>query len=689
MPIFGALRRTSGDVGEDLMLPTVPNLAPCPRLGRAAVLGVNSGDPEAYANGAVYLHVHARRASTPPDRPGLFVEGVGTNTDTHLAPGGRHGGLRLGLQPGKIYTCSVDVILDDRLSGALTGSRLSIAPGCVVHGTTRWAYSSSLRAPNEPGTYRLSTTFRVPADATDAWVRLICGMTGTGGIVGWDRFQLTPTMTALPYFDGDTPDDRWYTYNWSGEPDSSASIRTVRPPAESWPEPIDLTGSGEPPVLVSILTEIERRTGVLLIEESELLAAHLDNLRSGRYEHLAKAAGLLIAEARSWSDGFVSGETTLKPGTKTTTKLTALAENSNSPAIAAIAGRRLSQRRAWEAAVAPLRIAAASGADVRDSYRLAFALEQIGQRAEIAELVRSAAAREQQPPFDVRKAASIDVNRFAPRYEVGCFLAEHLAEIQDRAERTHKLFIGGLGELPVFSYWGQGYDHAPPVVTACRQALERLNPASQLHFIDNRSLPYYADFPDSLLKVSADQPALFSDALRVDLLARYGGIWLDATCLTTAPLTASAQDLVRPGFFAFNYTESRISSWFMAARPDSRIVAMLRAALLTWFDHGMGLVDYYLIHHIFEMLYRLDPGFTAEWDRGVRLGSRPPHKLQLMMYDDADRGELQAVLGSSFIHKLTHKLNRQYREGQISPYSGLAEVIRSAGAGLPADPPPA
>jgi hypothetical protein len=661
-------------------MPAVRNLVACPRLGKATLQGVQVNDPGGYVTGAVYVHVHARQVPGTEGSTALHIEGTGTDTDTHVAPGGRHGGLRLGMRPGQIYTCSVDVTLDRRLAGALAPSRLSIAPGCVVDGATRWAYSSSNRAPNEPGRYRLHTTFRVPADATEAWVRLIGGMTAKAGSVAWDRFQLTPALQDVGYFDGDTPADRWYEYNWLGKPGASESVRTMRDPAKSWPE-LD-KADPDPAAPGEILGEIEVRAERLLVGEAERLLGLLTSVATHRHQDLVQAATLLIDEARNRIDFLVGndlGEPPAKVRNKSTARIAGLVETTGSPAVASLAGKRLIRNGSWEAAVSTLRIATQSQAEPMDNYRLAFALERLGRREEIGRLVRETADRQQRAPFDVRKAAAIDVNRFAPRYEVGAFLADHLDDIQERADRASDLFTGGLGEFPVFSYWGQGYDQAPPVVLACRRALERHNPAAQLHFLDDATLPYYAEFPDTLLKASRDQPALFSDALRVELLARYGGIWLDATCLTTAPLTESVQNLVGSGFFAFNYVESRISSWFMLAGRESRVVALLRAALLTWFEYGQQLVDYYLIHHIFEMLYRLDDRFAAEWDSGRRLSSRPPHELQLVMYDEADPVKLRELLASSFVHKLTHKLNRQYRAGHISPHSYLAAIVRGAG----------
>ena len=94
--------------------------------------------------------------------------------------------------------------------------------------TTRWALAQSSRARNEFGHHRISVTFTVPEDAKAAWIRLHSGMAAEHGVVYWYDYALTETDHPVDYFDGSTPDDDFFTYEWTGAPDASPSRRTVR-----------------------------------------------------------------------------------------------------------------------------------------------------------------------------------------------------------------------------------------------------------------------------------------------------------------------------------------------------------------------------------------------------------------------------------------------------------------------------
>lgn len=91
-----------------------------------------------------------------------------------------------------------------------------------------------------------------------------------------------------------------------------------------------------------------------------------------------------------------------------------------------------------------------------------------------------------------------------------------------------------------------------------------------------------------------------------------------------------------------------------------------------WWEKRAELVDYFLLHHVFEMLYHLDDDFRAEWEKGLRLSSRPPHALQVAMLFPFDAETFDAFMRDAFVHKLRHK----YKPHHVSSDSYLAHVIR-------------
>jgi hypothetical protein len=140
------------------------------------------------------------------------------------------------------------------------------------------------------------------------------------------------------------------------------------------------------------------------------------------------------------------------------------------------------------------------------------------------------------------------------------------------------------------------------------------------------------------------------------------------------PLAARVEGLLESAdTFGFTYSAPMISSWFLASRPQSYIIHLWRAAMFMWWEERAELIGYFLLHHFFEMLYELDDRFRADWDKGTRLSSHPPHALQATMLADYEPTRYQDALKNSFIHKLTHKARKPVI---VSPDSFISHFVR-------------
>ena len=85
--------------------------------------------------------------------------------------------------------------------------------------------------------------------------------------------------------------------------------------------------------------------------------------------------------------------------------------------------------------------------------------------------------------------------------------------------------------------WLQGLDNAPDIVKACLRSLQRHLPKDyEIRIIDEHNWKEWVTLPQYIVeKRSAGRipAALFSDLLRLELLIKYGGTWIDATVLCT------------------------------------------------------------------------------------------------------------------------------------------------------------
>lgn len=84
----------------------------------------------------------------------------------------------------------------------------------------------------------------------------------------------------------------------------------------------------------------------------------------------------------------------------------------------------------------------------------------------------------------------------------------------------------------IWVMWWQGEDKMPPIVQACWSQLNAVATHIPVFLITKKNWRQYVEIPDYIVaKVDAGAISLthFSDIIRVCLLEKYGGLWLDAT----------------------------------------------------------------------------------------------------------------------------------------------------------------
>ena len=212
----------------------------------------------------------------------------------------------------------------------------------------------------------------------------------------------------------------------------------------------------------------------------------------------------------------------------------------------------------------------------------------------------------------------------------------------------------------VWVCWLQGFDKAPELVKMCVDSMRKYLVDKEIVLVTYKNFHEYAELPDIIVtKYEKGQipPALFSDLLRLELLIRHGGTWMDASMLCTGshyPKEIMDCDLFM--FQALVKGDPRFhgaSNWFITACTNNRPLMVLRDVLLQyWHDYNCTL-NYYMFHDFFYEIAKLFPEEIAAMPRKNRL-------LPLMLLDKngniIDRERLQELKKRCCFHKLNYRL---------------------------------
>jgi hypothetical protein len=161
--------------------------------------------------------------------------------------------------------------------------------------------------------------------------------------------------------------------------------------------------------------------------------------------------------------------------------------------------------------------------------------------------------------------------------------------------------LGGAGfaappsALPaiLWTYWAT--TPVPPFVAQCIQTWRRVAPNHEIRLVDRTTVGRWLG--DTWDEAAFDQlpPYRQADWLRLQLLQRHGGIWMDASTLLTCDLDwvhhrhadLGGRGLV--GFYIDRYTrdlsQPMIENWFVAAAPGDSFIAAWAVEL----DHALAL----------------------------------------------------------------------------------------------------
>ena len=161
-------------------------------------------------------------------------------------------------------------------------------------------------------------------------------------------------------------------------------------------------------------------------------------------------------------------------------------------------------------------------------------------------------------------------------------------------------FAQGEPDIPVipkiiWSYWEQGLENAPGVVKRCVKNWARISPGWEIRMLDKRSVYQYlhaTDFSISIRKYNLQKK---SDIIRLCLLEKYGGVWLDSSIFLMESLEwihdkqkkhhSSLVMYYIPGKTT-NDDFPVLESWFIAAIPHQPFIQAWRKDFQEFIDIG-------------------------------------------------------------------------------------------------------
>ena len=213
--------------------------------------------------------------------------------------------------------------------------------------------------------------------------------------------------------------------------------------------------------------------------------------------------------------------------------------------------------------------------------------------------------------------------------------------------------------------WFQGIEKAPELVKVCYNSVVKNYNDKQIIVLTEENYKQYVDIPEYILKKWEKGYitfAHFSDILRIELLSKYGGLWIDSTIFTTKKSDLVFNDNIE--LFVFKQVDLDrknsltvvASNWLIYANKDNNIINLTKKLLYQYWKDYNHAINYNIFHIFFKFATEV---YKDEWDKVPTFNNISPHILQFELNDDFEEVRFNQIRGMSDFHKLNWRIKSE------------------------------
>lgn len=226
---------------------------------------------------------------------------------------------------------------------------------------------------------------------------------------------------------------------------------------------------------------------------------------------------------------------------------------------------------------------------IRNTFRMDALLEKI--KAETN-------TQEKQNLLDIRHQMVLD------------YIDNHLSKYRNKPFEDCKSVRSDLNDKNIWVFWAQGEKSMPPLVKTCYNSLLENANGHRVILIDMKNLEEYLTVaPATLARIGKSLSyTFFSDYLRLNLLAYYGGLYIDSTYLVIEPIS---EDIFKEAFFSLhkeiklseNVSKSRWAGNLIYAPSTTNYIQNIRNMYCEFREQNNRQFEYFLIDYCFAYEY--------------------------------------------------------------------------------------
>lgn len=258
---------------------------------------------------------------------------------------------------------------------------------------------------------------------------------------------------------------------------------------------------------------------------------------------------------------------------------------------------------------------------------------------------------------------------YLSRYKYAADLAKK--ELESIPENEKNKLTGKF-----WTMWLQ--DDIPEPIQMCLDSIKRIYP--DIIMITEKNLHEYVEVPAYMsekYKKGIIQPMHYSDWIRMYLLDKYGGTWIDASLLMLDKVPEFI--LKQPFFILQTPARDSISNFFIHSGTNNLITKTIKIFLEEYWKHENITIDYVFYHYFFKYICEQNKNCRELYNNIIPYPNSSIRYLTDNIYLNADKDAWDYLSKNCFMYKFNRKskaavknpnswynfLLNKYRKGEL------------------------
>jgi len=233
----------------------------------------------------------------------------------------------------------------------------------------------------------------------------------------------------------------------------------------------------------------------------------------------------------------------------------------------------------------------------------------------------------------------------------------------------------------VWRYWHQSVDSVPYPVDITLKSMDNKVGEHPIKILDQNSYKEYIDVPDYIEEKCQNGQmniAVFSDYIRVALLKKYGGVWLDSTFYVNSKFPSEIDNMC---FYTINQgnkrkwvvTRDKWSVCFLACAPQNLLISFCEEFLREYWKYETTPVAYLMTDCIIGIAYDEIPAISKMINEVPKNNTHCFDFLSDFRNEDYDEETQRQMGNDTFVYQLSYKFtwNKKGANGKLSNFGGL------------------